>query len=84
MKNLWDPASAAVCSAVDFLGERKTRDAFRARFKRSVSQCVRRGFSMEECFGVIWEETLEVVCLSEEAQADLYNELIAWARQMEP
>lgn len=53
---------------------------FRVRFKHALSRCVRKGFSVEECFGLIWEETLEGIELAEASQSDLYNELILWAR----
>jgi hypothetical protein len=53
---------------------------FREKFKRSLRQCVVRGFSVEESFGMIWEETLEEFGLSEKAQAELYEELIDWAK----
>jgi hypothetical protein len=42
---------------------------------------VRRRFSVAECFGVIWEETLEEVALTEAEQSKLYDELIHWAKE---
>ena len=59
----------------------KDKGDFRRQFKRSLSQCVNHGFSVEECFGMIWEEVLEEIELSECAQSQLYEELIAWARR---
>jgi hypothetical protein len=56
------------------------RVVFRARFQRALRNCVRRRFSVAECFGVIWLETLEEVALTEEEQAELYDELIGWAK----
>ena len=56
------------------------RELFRARFQRSLRNCVRRRFSVAECFGVIWLETLEEVALTEPEQAELYDELIHWAK----
>lgn len=41
-----------------------------------------KGFSVEECFGVVWEETSEKVCLPEAEHRKLYEELIAWAKQL--
>jgi hypothetical protein len=41
---------------------------------------VRRRFSVAECFGVIWEETLQEITLTEQEQAELYEELIRWAK----
>ena len=35
---------------------------------------------LEECFGVIWEETLEEISLSEKAQGTLYAELLEWVK----
>ena len=56
------------------------KEQFRLKFQRSLHSCVRRGFSIEECFGLIWEETWEEVALSEREQSELYEELIAWAK----
>ena len=55
--------------------------AFREKFQRSLRSCVRRGFSIEEAFGMIWVETWEEVSLSEREQSELYDELINWARR---
>jgi hypothetical protein len=57
------------------------KDVFRHRFQRSLRSCVRRGFSVEEAFGMIWEETWEEVILSEREQSELYDELIDWAKK---
>ncbi|MBM3835123.1 MAG: hypothetical protein FJ403_17990 [Verrucomicrobia bacterium] len=54
---------------------------FREHFKRSLVSCVKRRFSVEECFGAIWQETLDEVTLSDGEQAALYPELLEWARQ---
>lgn len=43
-----------------------------------------RGFQVEECFGMIWEETLEEVELSFREQNELFPELIAWAKRWAP
>jgi hypothetical protein len=53
---------------------------FRVRFQRSVRSCVKRGFSVEECFGMVWEETMEEVRLSDADQPPLYEKLIKWAK----
>ena len=53
---------------------------FREKFKRSLRQCVVRGFSVEESFGMIWVETLEDILLTDEEQAGMYEELILWAK----
>ena len=39
----------------------QNQEAFRQCFQRSLSSCLRRGFSVEECFGVVWEETLDEI-----------------------
>jgi hypothetical protein len=54
---------------------------FRLRFRCALAQCVQRGFQVEECFGMIWEETLEEVELTCREQNELYPELIEWARR---
>jgi len=56
------------------------RDQFRARFKHALAGCLHKGFLLEECFGVIWEETLEEISLSEKAQRTLYGELLEWVK----
>lgn len=53
---------------------------FRAHFQRALRSCVRRRFSVAECFGVIWLETLEEVALTDGEQSELYEELIQWAK----
>lgn len=58
-----------------------SKELFRARFQRSLKHCVRRRFSVAECFGVIWEETLDEIALTDEEQSELYEELIHWAKQ---
>ncbi len=57
------------------------KEAFRRHFQRALRGCTRRGFSVEECFGLIWEETIELLPLSEADQGQLYEEMIAWARR---
>ena len=60
--------------------ESGARDRFRFRFKRAFSGCLHKGFLSEECFGVIWEETLEEISVSEKAQRTLYAELLEWVK----
>lgn len=57
------------------------KDLFRERFQRALRSCVRRGFSIEESFGMIWVETWEEISLSEQEQAELFDELLGWARR---
>jgi hypothetical protein len=56
-------------------------ERFREKFQRSLRSCVRRGFSVEESFGMIWEETWEEVAVTEEEQSMLFDELIGWAKK---
>ena len=56
------------------------KEQFRQRFQRSLHCCVRRGFSVEESFGMIWVDTWEEIALSEKEQSELYDELINWAK----
>lgn len=58
------------------------KELFRARFQRSLRNCVRRRFSVAECFGLIWVETLDEVSLTEHEQSELYEELIDWAKKV--
>ena len=60
--------------------ESGAREQFRVRFKHALSGCLHKGFLLEECFGVIWEETLEEISLSEKAQGTLYAELLEWVK----
>ena len=58
----------------------RQKEQFRLRFQRSLRACVRRGFSIEESFGMIWEETWDEISLTEREQSELYEELINWAK----
>lgn len=57
------------------------KEQFRHKFQRSLRACVRRGFSVEESFGMIWVETWEEISLSEREQSELYEEMIEWAKK---
>jgi hypothetical protein len=56
------------------------QELFRKRFQAAIRQCVRHRFSVAECFGVIWMETLEEIALSDHEQSVLYEELLCWAK----
>jgi hypothetical protein len=56
------------------------KEQFRDKFQRSLRACVRRGFSVEESFGMIWVETWEDINLSQQEEAELYEELLRWAK----
>ena len=58
------------------------KERFREKFQRSLRSCVRRGFSVEEAFGMIWVETWEEVSVTEQEQSELFDELIDWARKV--
>ena len=56
------------------------KQLFREKFQNSLRSCIRRGFSVEEAFGMIWVETWEEIAVDEQEQYELYDELIHWAR----
>jgi hypothetical protein len=56
------------------------KELFRERFQRSLRSCLRRGFCLEESFGMIWVETWEEIPLTDREQGELYDELINWAK----
>jgi len=60
--------------------ESGAREQFQTRFKQALSGCLHKGFLLEECFGLIWEETLDEISLSEKEQRTLYEELLAWVK----
>ena len=60
--------------------ESGAREQFRTRFKQALAGCLQKGFLLEECFGLIWEETLDEISLSEQEQGPLYEELLAWVK----
>jgi hypothetical protein len=72
-----EPLSPAM-NLVPFPGK---KEIFRERFRCAIEQCVRHGFQVEECFGVIWEETLEEVEIPFREQNELFPELIRWAKR---
>ena len=53
---------------------------FRQCFQRSLLFSVRRGALIEESFGRIWNEVLDQIELNEQQEAQLYAELLQWAR----
>ena len=67
-----------------FVASPPPKELFRAHFQCALETCVRRGFSVEESFGMIWVETWEQINISEEEQAELYRELLNWARRKWP
>lgn len=54
---------------------------FRRRFQGALRETVRHGFAVEECFGTIWEEVRDEVPLSDAQEFELFQEMIAWAKE---
>ena len=81
MTHVLESSTAALSPGFAACPTAPPKEQFQERFQCALTQCVGRGFQVEECFGVIWEETLEEVELSFREQNELYPELIAWARR---
>jgi hypothetical protein len=81
MTHTFESSAAPAFPSLGFFPVSNAKDLFKQRFRCSIAQCIRRGFQVEECFGLIWEETLEEVELSFRDQNELYPELIEWARR---
>lgn len=81
MRHALQSSVAVPSPAFGFFPPVDARELFRRRFRCALANAVRRGFQVEECFGVIWEETLDEVELSFRDQNDLFPELIDWAKQ---
>src|SRR5687767_13064625 len=60
---------------------RDSKQQFRQHFQRSLRACLRRHFSFEEAFGLIFAETLQEVPLTAAEEAELYEELLNRARE---
>ena len=75
-------ATATRHIAAPFLNHRSVsrKDRFRDKFQRSLRSCIRKGFTLEESFGMIWVETWEEIAITEAEQSALYDELIRWAK----
>ena len=59
----------------------RSKERFRLRFTRVLAACVRRQFSLEESFGLAFEETLERVPLTQHEQTEVYHELLTMAKE---
>jgi hypothetical protein len=81
MRHTLEASSKSLSPAVNIFAASDKKELFRERFRCAIAQCIRHGFEIEECFGVIWEETQEKVDLSFRDQNDLYPELIVWAKR---
>ena len=80
MQSLFAKENLAARKPLTRFTESVARNQFRFRFKRALSGCLHKGFLLEECFGLIWEETLDEISLSEKEQRPLYEELLAWVK----
>lgn len=60
------------------------KERFRDKFQRAMRSCIRKGFTVEESFGMIWVETWEEIAINDEEQSLLYDELIRWAKSSLP
>lgn len=56
------------------------KERFRVHFQRELNRCLRRRFSVEESFGVVFAETLQEVPLTPAEESELFTELLKWAR----
>ena len=72
IQQFWSPVTQARSGS--------SKERFREEFQRSLRSCVRRGFTVEESFGMIWVETWEEIAVTEEEQSVLYDDLIRWAK----
>ena len=57
-------------------------EQFKAHFQRVFISCVNKGFSPEECFAFIWEETLEICPLTPHQQKIVYESLKDWIKDI--
>ena len=80
MQSLFEKEIVAVRKLKPKPAELGAGEQFRHRFKQALSGCLQKGFLLEECFGLIWEETLDEISLSENEQRTLYEELLAWVK----
>ena len=55
-------------------------EQFRARFQHAFCRYLEKGFPPEDCFGLIWNEALEAMPLTEADQCELREELGDWAK----
>jgi hypothetical protein len=81
MRHTLEASRKPLSLAVSRFSVADKKDTFREHFRCAIAQCIRHGFEIEECFGVIWEETQEKIDLSFRDQNDLYPELIVWAKR---
>jgi hypothetical protein len=75
-------STASFCGA-STTGSNGRKAAFRQHFQSALRQCLRHRFTLAESFGVVWMEAMELVPLEEAEEAELYAELLEWARQGE-
>lgn len=74
-------ANSGLVSSENLSGEARVDkvDEFVERFKTALSCCVQKGFHVEDCFGAIWDETLQEIELACQCRSAVYHQLISWA-----
>ncbi len=58
----------------------KSQTHFRLRFQKRFRELLQRDLPAAESFGPAWEAAIDAVPLEEDDQAEVYRELINWAR----
>jgi hypothetical protein len=53
---------------------------FREQFQRALRISARKGFAVDECFAIVWQETSEAFDFSESTFVELYQEMITWVK----
>jgi hypothetical protein len=61
----------------------KSKELFRLRFQRLFRDFSVHACSAAESFGPAWEKAMEEVPLEETQQAEVYGQLIRWAKEHE-
>jgi hypothetical protein len=59
-----------------------TKVRFCQQFQRSLNSCLKHEFSVEDCFGEIWQETFEKIRLTDREEAEVYAQLLEWAKRL--
>jgi hypothetical protein len=60
--------------------QRSDKERFRLQFQSGLREYLARHSSASEAFGVVWGKTMEEVRILEAEQAEMYWELVQWAR----
>lgn len=70
-------ASRVVFSGID----QTTKERFRRTFQKSLRQCIRHRFCLEESFGMVFAEVGQLIRVSPDEEAELFAELLDWAKR---